>query len=123
MVEQTTTLIIRDLTLTMLIGVYDYEKEKPQTVLINAQILVNNPENWETDSMNGLVSYADLVDDIKSIAAKGHINTVEAFAEDIAQAFFARKGVQETRIRVEKPEIIAEAAAVGVEIVRQRPAG
>jgi dihydroneopterin aldolase len=57
----------------------------------------------------------------RAIAAEGHIDLVETFAERLAQACFADDRVTRARVRVEKPLALApHAAAAGVEITAVR---
>ncbi|MED5564931.1 MAG: dihydroneopterin aldolase, partial [Pseudomonadota bacterium] len=48
----------------------------------------------------------------------GHIDLVETLAEEIATRLLTDSRIIRLRIRLEKPEAIAEAAGVGVEIER-----
>jgi len=50
----------------------------------------------------------------------GHVNLVETLAERIAGDCLADARVAAVRVRIEKPDVIANAQAVGVEIVRTR---
>ena len=55
---------------------------------------------------------------IKKIISAGHINLVETMAEEIAKFCLSDSRVISVKVRVEKPDIIADAAGVGVEIER-----
>jgi dihydroneopterin aldolase len=52
--------------------------------------------------------------------AEGHINLVETLAEKIAELCLGDGRVETARIRVEKLDVYAEAASVGIEIERSR---
>lgn len=114
-------IIIRDLEIMMSIGIYDFEKTKKQPVKINITLDIDQSQvDWLSDMIEESVSYADVIDSINALAGKGHIHMVERFAEDIAELCLADDRVLQAHIRVEKTKIIAEAAGVGVEIIRQR---
>ncbi len=64
-----------------------------------------------------LVNYETIGRSACAIAAEGHIQLVEDFAERLARACLADARVMRARVRVEKPMALApHAAAAGVEI-------
>jgi dihydroneopterin aldolase len=50
----------------------------------------------------------------------GHINLVETLAERVAEICLVPDDARDVRVRVEKLDIVPDAAAVGVEIHRKR---
>ena len=63
------------------------------------------------------VNYETIGESARAIAAAGHIQLVEDFAERLARACLADPRVMRARVRVEKPQALApHAAAAGVEI-------
>ncbi len=113
--------IITDLKIGMSAGIYEHEKSKPQTVIVNVRLGVDTNYNAALEDINTVVSYEEIVKNIEEIASKRHYNLLERFAEDIAQMCLKfNYKVQDAEIRVEKPDIIDNAAAVGVRIKRFR---
>ena len=111
---------IRDFMVECLIGVYDYEKLKPQRVRINLDLAVNEGEYPIIDDIRNVVSYETMANGILNIANEGHVNLVETFAERIAAMCFKDLRVGSVRVRIEKLDILENAASVGVEIERFR---
>ena len=109
---------VRDLELGAKIGVHTFERISTQPVRINVDLFVR--EGPQSDQLDDVVCYEDVVDGIKEIIAAGHVNLVETLAENIAQMCLQDERVLKCRIRVEKLKVIAEAASVGVEIERKR---
>jgi len=114
---------VRDLEIIAVLGVHEHEKVAPQRVRINVDLTVSEAATGHNDDLANVVCYEDVVNGIKQIAASGHVNLVETLAEKIAQFCLADERVQAARVRIEKPDIIEEAASVGVEIERIQPAG
>lgn len=114
-------LLIRDLVLLCRIGAYPEERLAPQRVRINVEIRVREADRPLNDDIDNVLSYDRVVTAIKERIGRGHINLVETLAEDIVDLCFADHRAEEVRVRVEKLDIIPEAAAVGVEIERSRP--
>jgi dihydroneopterin aldolase len=110
---------VRDLELPAAIGVHAHEQGVTQRVRINLELGVFEHHDI-ADSLNNVVCYETIVNGIKAIVAEGHVNLVETLAERIAQHCLEDSRVETVRVRVEKPDAIAEAAAVGIEIERNR---
>ena len=111
---------VRDLDLMALIGIYDHEKVKPQRIVVNVDLSVQETEGPMSDEIDHVVSYEIVVKKIEAIVAAGHVNLVETLAEKFAEACLRDKRVLAARVRIEKPDIIPNARSVGVEIERGR---
>jgi 7,8-dihydroneopterin aldolase/epimerase/oxygenase len=111
---------VRDLELLALIGIYDHEKVKPQRIVVNVDLSVQEVEGPMSDEIDHVVSYEIVVKKIEAIVAAGHVNLVETLAEKFAEACLRDKRVLAARVRIEKPDIIPNARSVGVEIERGR---
>ena len=117
--EDVSKICVRDLRLEMSIGVYDHEKTALQPVVINIDLWVVTPDHAPS-SMEDVVCYEDMVNKVQAIADRGHIEMVEAFAEDIARACLSYPQSQKILIKIEKTDIMPQTASVGVEILRHK---
>ena len=113
---------IRDLVLPARIGIHDHEREQAQPVIINVDASVEEAVEGggatTTGTIADVVCYETLTEQIKQVLAGGHIDLVEVLAEEIAARLLTDPRIIRLRIRLKKPEAIAEAAGVGVEIER-----
>ena len=113
---------IRDLVLPARIGIHDHERAQAQPVIINVDAsveeAVEGADTTTTGTIADVVCYETLTKQIKEVLAGGHTDLVEVLAEEIADRLLADARIIRLRIRLEKPEAIAEAASVGVEIER-----
>lgn len=114
---------VRDLEIVAILGVHEHEKAAPQNVLVNVDLTVGEAGIGLDDDLANVVCYEDVVNGIKEIASSGHVNLVETLAERIAQHCLADARVLAVRVRIEKPDVIPEAASVGVEIERIQSVG
>ena len=89
-------IIIKNLLARGIIGVNDWERNRPQNILINITLFTDT----RAEAVNRL--------------------TVEALANDLARICLEEKGVQKVIVRVEKPGAVRFAESVGVEIERSR---
>lgn len=113
-------ILVRDLMLKCLIGIHAHELLAPQRVRINVDMAVFEQAGPLLDDIANVVSYEDVIEGIKRMLAQGHINLVETLAEKVAALCLADERVDSVRVRVEKLDVYAEAASVGIEIERRR---
>ncbi len=114
-------LFVHDLMLACRIGVHPHERATAQRVRLNLDLGVVETGPALRDELVGVVDYQALVERIQAALGKRHVNLVETLAEQIAALCLEDPRVRSARVRVEKLDAIAAAAAVGVEIERVNP--
>ena len=114
----TRRVFINDLVLACLIGVYRHERDGAQRVRINLDLTVFETPAPIDDKLSNVLSYEDVIIKVRNLATAGHRNLVETLAERIAQMCLAEADVSVAKVRVEKLDVFADAASVGVEIER-----
>jgi len=72
------------------------------------------------DEIDRVVDYAVVADRVRALVAAGHVRLVETLAERLAEICLEDPRVAAARIRVEKLDVFADAASVGVEVERRR---
>jgi FolB domain-containing protein len=111
---------IKDLLVRGIIGVNDWEREKPQDILINIAISADLSAAGESDDISDSVNYKTIAKKAQARAETAKRLTVEALAADIAKICLEVPGVQKVRVKVEKPNAVRFASSVGVEVERSR---
>ncbi|MBE1237344.1 dihydroneopterin aldolase [Phaeovibrio sulfidiphilus] len=109
---------VRDLVVSARVGVYDHERANPQRVRINLDLSVREATGPLDDCLDNVLCYEQIIVKVRSIAHDGHVNLVETMAERIAAICLQDRRVASVRVRVEKLDVFADAASVGVEIER-----
>lgn len=109
---------VRDLRLNAHIGVHRHEEDAPQPIRVNIDLTVSEDAAPIADRLENVVDYEQVVNGIRAIVAEGHLRLVETLAERIAAFALQDPRVRAVRVRIEKLEIIPDAASVGVEIER-----
>ena len=110
---------LREVTLDLPIGILPEERLAPQRVVIDVEMYLPDPGRFASEDIADYASYADVFDGIRTIQTEGqHIELVENLAETVAAIALSKKGVRRTIVTIAKPDIIAEAASVGVTIER-----
>ena len=111
---------IKDLLVRGIIGIRDWEREKPQDILINITVFSDTRRAAETDDIANCVDYSALAKKVQTHAETAARLTVEALAKDLAELCLEQKGIKKVIVRVEKPGAVRFARSVGVEIERSR---
>jgi FolB domain-containing protein len=111
--------IIRDLIARGIIGINNWEREKPQEILINLTLFADLRAAGQNDDITDSVNYRTVAKKVLAHAESAGRLTVEALAADLARICLAEPGVLKARVRVEKPGAVRFARSVGVEIERE----
>ena len=111
---------IKDLSALGIIGVYDWEREQPQDILINITIETDTHQAGQTDDIEDCIDYDALSKRVLTHVESNQRLTVEALAEDIAKICLQENKAERVFIRLEKPGAVRFAKSVGVEINRSR---
>lgn len=118
--EVKTEIFVRDFQVNAMIGVYDEEKDAKQPLIIAAWLEVNRPGEWQDDNFDDVVSYETVIEEAEAIAASGHINLVETFAEKLIAALMLNEGVLAVTVNIDKPNAFGGNTIAGVRISRRR---
>ena len=111
-------IIIKDLVARGIIGLNDWEREKPQEMIINITIFTDIRKAAATDDVQYSVNYRTIAKKAQAHAESAGRLTVEALAEDIARICLEQPNAQKVIVRVEKPGAVRFSKSVGVEIER-----
>jgi FolB domain-containing protein len=109
---------IRDLLLRGIVGINDWEREKPQDILIHITLFADLRSAGASDKIDDTVNYRSLTKQVIEHVEGSARFTVEALAADVARICLADPRVARVRVRVEKPGALRFARTVGVEIER-----
>jgi dihydroneopterin aldolase len=117
---------LRDLMLDANVGVHAHEHRGKQPLRVNVDLAVldegaTNPDQAiGPDELSRVVDYERVAKAVRAIVAEGHVKLLETLAERICAACLQDPRVRRVRVRVEKLEILKDAASVGVEVERFR---
>lgn len=68
-------IILKDLKVNLPIGIFDFEKEKTQPVVM--QLVCHSYSNYQFDSISDCVDYSKIAEFIKSFEHKPHVELIE----------------------------------------------
>lgn len=108
------SIFVRALTVAAEIGMHAHERGRRQPLVIDVELELAPAS---VIGIRDTVNYEMIAARARAVAASGHVDLVETFAERLARSCLGDARVRRVRVRVEKPEAIRGAAAAGVEIV------
>ncbi|WP_353179521.1 dihydroneopterin aldolase [Salinisphaera sp. T5B8] len=114
------TIFIEQLAVDAVIGVYDWERETTQRLLIDLDIGFTVRDAAADDDFEQTLDYQAVAERVQAFAAASRYQLVETLAEETARLLIANFDVEQVSVRVSKPGALAKAANVGVRITRSR---
>ena len=109
-------ILLESLAVEADIGFHDFEVGKPQRLLITVEIWLEDLTLPAGDEPAAAWDYDLLRTEIIRIAGEGRYNLQETLVHAIFDRLAAMRGVKALRVKSVKPDIYADAEAVGVEI-------
>ena len=113
-------ILIKDLTLDLKIGYYDFEKDKPQKVKFTLEIDYRDKKPTNDKDLKSIVNYDKIVKLIKKLVKNKHYNFLETLAEDVFDELFKDKRIDKITLKIEKLEIMKDCSSVGIQVSKKR---
>ena len=114
------TIFIRELRAEAWIGIYEWEKLKPQTLDFNLDIGVDTHQAGASDNIGDTVDYGKVVERIRADLKDQHFHLLEALAEHIASVVLHDFKAHWIKVSVAKIGHMRGVKLVGVTITRAR---
>ena len=113
---------IKGLQAQSVIGVYAWEREIRQTLVLDLEMASDTARAAASDQIADALDYAAISSQVISLVEGSEYQLIESLAEEVAQMVLKDFGVSWLRLRLSKPGAVAEAEDVGVIIeVGERP--
>ena len=107
---------IKQLRVMALVGILPQERRLRQPLLISCSGVIE-PKRWPVVDLDDSVSYADIADCLRDITLAQHWDLLEELLETQRAALVQRFPlINSFEIELAKPEIIPDAAAVGLSL-------
>jgi 7,8-dihydroneopterin aldolase/epimerase/oxygenase len=111
---------LRDLRIDTVIGVYRWEREMKQTLVIDLELGTDIRPAAKSDAVADTLNYKDIAKRVTAFVEQSRYQLVEALAEAVAKLVLDEFPVPWLRLSVNKQGAVRGVRDVGVVIVRHR---
>jgi 7,8-dihydroneopterin aldolase/epimerase/oxygenase len=111
-------IFLTELKLDTTIGVYDWERVKPQTIQLDLEIGLPDRRAATSDDVAHTIDYAAVVGRVKASLAQSRFALAEALAEHVANLMLTEFHAPWTKVTVIKLGLMSEVKRVGITIER-----
>ncbi len=111
---------IENLKLRTVVGIYDWEKEKKQDVIINIEMEFDGAKAIESDSIEDTIDYKTITKQIIDMVEGNEFNLIEKIAGDAIGIVMENEMVENASIRVDKPGALRFTDTVSVTHTQSR---
>jgi len=105
---------IKNLRLRTIVGVNEWERERPQDVIVNVELEFDSKKAVETDNLKDTVNYKTLKQRIIQKVESAQFFLVEKLASQILEIVMEDPKVQHAQVEVDKPHALRFADSVSV---------
>ncbi len=111
---------VRDLEILASVGIFEVEVRYEQRIIVGLEVDVIDSYDGVSERIGDVYDYGKLVRDTEMLCQSRHFKLIETLAEAIASQCLADARVLAVAVRIEKPDIMTNCRAVGIEIKRGR---
>ncbi|MBS0397928.1 MAG: dihydroneopterin aldolase [Proteobacteria bacterium] len=111
-------IFLRELKAEAIIGIFDWERQVRQTVLIDLEMAVDVRRAAATDSIEDTLNYKRVAKRVKEFIDQSAFHLVETLAEQIARVVIDEFHVPWVKVTLNKPGAIRGSKSVGIIIER-----
>lgn len=115
------TVIVRNLAVTLSIGVHDHEKQAPQRLLVSVEAELEDGGD-EGDRIGATVDYDRICGFVRAFAREPHVELQETVARRTLEFVLSLPGVVAATVETRKPDVFDDCDHVGVILAGRRDA-
>ncbi|MEM7078254.1 MAG: dihydroneopterin aldolase [Pseudomonadota bacterium] len=113
-------IIIDGLRFDAVIGIHPHERTTPQPVCVDLELRTDIAPAARSGEIDDAIDYAAVAADVTEFVQVARARLIEPLIEQLATRLLEDSRIQSVQIKLTKPIALDAAAAVGVEIERQR---
>ena len=96
---------IEDLKVDTIIGVFDEERLKPQTILISIKCQLDLDHNQDLDNIENVTSYSDIKKEIVTFVSASQYKTLEKLITELKKQLDSQFLIKIEKLEINKIEI------------------
>ena len=109
---------ITGIAVDAIVGIWDWERQIPQTVVVDLQMAADIAGAAKTDRIEDTLDYKAVAKRVRAVVVESQCQLVETLAERIAQTVRDEFEVRWIQVTINKPGALRGARDVGVVIER-----
>ncbi len=113
-------ILIRDLALRCIIGIFEEERREKQDIIINIIIHADLKKACESDDINDSVDYKKIKKKIIELVESSEFYLIEKLAGEIVKICLLDPKVMKVEVTIDKPQALRFAKSSAVWITRER---
>ena len=113
-------IFIHALKTEAIVGIFDWERQVKQTVIVDIEISANITKAARSDSIDDTLNYKRIAKRVLAFVEASNFHLVETLAEHVAMLLLEEFGVAWVGLSLSKPGAIRSSRDVGVKLERNR---
>ena len=113
-------IFIKGLNAEAIIGIYDWEKNTRQTIMVDLEMQTDIRKAAASDDINDTLNYKSISKRLVSFIEESRFELVETLSEKLAEIVLDEFGVESLKLTLHKPGALSDAEDVGIIISRSR---
>lgn len=110
--------LIEDLAIEAVVGIYAWERKVPQLILISMELAHDNSIPARTQKIEDTLDYKEIADRVTAFVVEKKFELLETMAEKVASLVMQEFSVAWLKLSCKKPTVMSQARSVGVCIER-----
>jgi D-erythro-7,8-dihydroneopterin triphosphate epimerase len=111
---------IENIRLRTIVGIYEWEKNNKQDVIINVELEFDGSAAIKSDQISDSVNYKTINKEIIGHVENGNFDLIEKIAGDVLEIIMKDKKVQKATVKVDKPGALRFTDSVSVQLSRTK---
>lgn len=111
---------IKNLRLRTIVGIFDWEREAKQEVVINAELEYDATKAIQEDNIQAALDYKLITKEIVAAVEESQFSLLEKLTDHVLQLIMSHPQVEQATVTIAKPGALRYADSVSVTLSAQR---
>jgi len=106
------TISIEKIQVDCIIGVYDFERQNKQPLIIDIEFDYDSTKACQSDHIKHAIDYFQITEDIHKFVSDSSYQLIESLASALADKVLLNKLISNIKVKISKPEALSKANTV-----------
>lgn len=111
-------ILLHDLEVEAIVGILEWERVVPQRLLLSIELASDITEAAKSENIEDALNYAEVALAVEALIVEKKFRLLERLVEEVAALLLANFPTTWVKVRCQKPQVIKNCRAVGIEIER-----